>query len=42
MGPEASKANQALVGEREVWLERDVSETDKYDTTLALMCGWTT
>jgi len=34
MGPEASAANEDLVGERRVWLERDVSETDKYDRLL--------
>jgi len=34
MGPEASDANEALVGERKVWLERDVSDTDKYGRLL--------
>lgn len=34
MGPEASAANKRLVEGREVLLERDVSETDKYDRLL--------
>ncbi len=34
MGPEASAANAALVGGREVVLERDVSETDRYGRLL--------
>ncbi len=34
MGPEASAANRALVDGREVVLERDVSETDRYGRLL--------
>jgi len=34
MGPEASKANAALVEGRTVFLERDVSETDRYGRLL--------
>jgi micrococcal nuclease len=34
MGPQASAANKALVEGRDVLLERDVSETDKYDRLL--------
>jgi micrococcal nuclease len=34
MGPAASHANAALVGGRTVWLERDVSETDRYGRLL--------
>jgi len=34
MGPEASAANKALVGDQTVYLEKDVSETDKYDRLL--------
>jgi len=29
MGPEATQANEALVGGRTVYLEKDVSETDQ-------------
>jgi len=34
MGPEASAANLALVGGKTVYLEKDVSETDKYNRLL--------
>jgi len=34
MGPEASAANQALVGGKTVYLEKDQSETDKYGRLL--------
>ena len=34
MGPEASAANEALVGGQTVYLEKDVSETDKYGRLL--------
>ena len=34
MGPEATAANEALVGGRTVVLEKDVSETDQYDRLL--------
>ncbi|HET7026976.1 MAG TPA: thermonuclease family protein [Candidatus Limnocylindrales bacterium] len=34
MGPQASKANSALVAGRTVWLEKDVSEVDRYDRLL--------
>lgn len=34
MGPESSKANQALVGARHIWLERDISPSDKYGRLL--------
>lgn len=34
MGPEASAANKALVADRTVTLERDVSETDRYGRLL--------
>ncbi len=34
MGPEASRANAALVAGRTVVLEKDVSETDRYDRLL--------
>jgi len=45
MGPQATAANQALVAGREVVLERDVSETDKYDRLLRYVwlesdAGW--
>jgi len=34
MGPEASAANEALVGGQTVYLEKDVSETDRYGRLL--------
>lgn len=34
MGPEAAAANTALLGDRELFLERDVSETDRFDRLL--------
>ena len=34
MGKEASDANRALVEGRDVWLERDISETDQYGRLL--------
>jgi endonuclease YncB( thermonuclease family) len=34
MGPQASKANSALVAGRTVWLEKDVSEVDRYGRLL--------
>jgi endonuclease YncB( thermonuclease family) len=34
MGPEATAANAALLGDRDVFLERDVSETDRFDRLL--------
>ncbi len=34
MGPEASAANAALVGSQTVFLEKDVSETDRFDRLL--------
>lgn len=34
MGPEASAANEELVGGRTVYLEKDVSETDQYGRLL--------
>jgi len=34
MGPEATAANQALVGGQTVYLEKDVSETDRYGRLL--------
>ena len=34
MGPEAVEANQSLVGGKTVYLEKDVSETDKYGRLL--------
>ena len=33
-GPEASQRNKELVGNKQVCLERDVSETDRYDRLL--------
>lgn len=33
-GPEASAANEQLVGGKTVWLEKDVSETDRYGRLL--------
>jgi endonuclease YncB( thermonuclease family) len=34
MGPQASQANQQLVGGKTVYLEKDESETDQYDRLL--------
>ena len=34
MGPEASEANKKLVGGKRIYLEKDVSETDKYGRLL--------
>lgn len=34
MGPEATAANASLVGSREVFLEKDVSEVDRFDRLL--------
>jgi micrococcal nuclease len=34
MGPEATQANRQLVEGKTVWLEKDVSETDRYDRLL--------
>jgi len=34
LGAEATLVNEALVGGRTVWLEKDVSETDRYDRLL--------
>jgi micrococcal nuclease len=34
MGPEATAANEALVGGKTVYLEKDVSETDRYGRLL--------
>ena len=33
-GPEASEANKALVADQQVWLEKDVSDTDQYGRLL--------
>jgi micrococcal nuclease len=34
MGPEATQANRKLVEGKTVWLEKDISETDRYDRLL--------
>jgi len=39
-GEEARRANEELVGGKKVWLEKDVSETDKYGRLLRYVWSW--